>query len=53
MSSSHFDSIATEYDESLPAHVVEHYLSKRTRFVLEHCPRGDGAGRGLRNRGAR
>jgi SAM-dependent methyltransferase len=42
MSSSHFDSIATVYDDSLPAHVVEHYLRKRTRFVLEHCPRGKG-----------
>ncbi len=42
MSSSHFDSIATVYDESLPAHVVEHYLRKRTRFVIEHCPPGEG-----------
>jgi SAM-dependent methyltransferase len=42
MSSSHFDSIAAVYDDSLPAHVVEHYLRKRTRFVLEHCPRGKG-----------
>ncbi len=42
MSSSHFDSIASVYDESLPAHVVEHYLQKRTQFVLTHCPRGDG-----------
>ncbi len=42
MSSSHFDEIAGVYDESLPAHVVEHYLRKRTAFVLEHCPRGDG-----------
>ena len=40
MKSSHFDSIASVYDDSLPAHVVEHYLRKRTRFVLEHCPRG-------------
>jgi SAM-dependent methyltransferase len=38
----HFDTIAPEYDESLPAHVVEHYLAKRTRFVVEHCPRGAG-----------
>jgi SAM-dependent methyltransferase len=30
------------YDESLPAHVVDHYLQKRTAFVLAHCPRGDG-----------
>jgi SAM-dependent methyltransferase len=36
----HFDSIASVYDQSIPAHVVEHYLAKRTRFVLETCPRG-------------
>ena len=42
MSDTHFDSIATVYDESLPAHVVEHYLDKRVRFVVEHCPRGRG-----------
>ena len=42
MSSSHFDSIASVYDETLPPHVVEHYLRKRTEFVLEHCPRGSG-----------
>jgi SAM-dependent methyltransferase len=42
MSASHFDTIAGEYDESLPAHVVEHYLRKRTRFVAEHCPNGAG-----------
>lgn len=42
MSNSHFDRIATAYDDALPAHVVEHYLNKRTRFVLEHCPRGEG-----------
>jgi SAM-dependent methyltransferase len=29
----HFDDIADEYDESLPAHVVEHYLRKRVAFV--------------------
>ena len=42
MSSSHFDTIATAYDESLPAHVVEHYLAKRTAFVLANCPPGEG-----------
>ncbi len=42
MTGSHFDAIAAEYDESLPPHVVEHYLRKRTRFVLAHCPRGEG-----------
>jgi SAM-dependent methyltransferase len=51
MSTSHFDEIATAYDRSLPAHVVEHYLRKRTRFVLEYCPRGRvldvGCGTGL------
>jgi SAM-dependent methyltransferase len=40
MSSSHFDCIAEAYDDSLPAHVVEHYLRKRTTFVVAHCPRG-------------
>jgi ubiquinone/menaquinone biosynthesis C-methylase UbiE len=42
MSESHFDHIAGVYDHSLPAHVVEHYLRKRTEFVVEHCPRGTG-----------
>lgn len=42
MSGSHFDSIAEGYDHSLPPHVVEHYLRKRTAFVVEHCPRGKG-----------
>ncbi len=42
MSDSHFDSIATVYDESLPAHVVEHYLRKRVAFVAATCPRGAG-----------
>jgi len=41
-SHSHFDEIAEAYDDSLPPHVVEHYLRKRSRFVLEHCPRGAG-----------
>jgi SAM-dependent methyltransferase len=42
VTSSHFDEIATVYDESLPAHVVEHYLRKRTAFVVAHCPLGTG-----------
>lgn len=42
MSDSHFDAIAEEYDASLPGHVVEHYLHKRTAFVTEHCVVGDG-----------
>jgi SAM-dependent methyltransferase len=35
-----FDRIAAEYDESLPSHVVEHYLRKRVAFLREHCPPG-------------
>lgn len=42
MSSSHFDAIAECYDESLPAHVVEHYLTKRARFVAANCAPGTG-----------
>jgi SAM-dependent methyltransferase len=42
VSSSHFDEIASEYDASLPPHVVEHYLRKRVAFVLANCPRGRG-----------
>jgi SAM-dependent methyltransferase len=38
----HFDSIAAVYDESLPAHVVEHYLRKRVAYVAATCPRGAG-----------
>jgi SAM-dependent methyltransferase len=38
LSSSHFDEIATVYDESLPAHVVEHYLRKRTEYVRLTAP---------------
>jgi SAM-dependent methyltransferase len=37
---SHFDEIAAVYDESLPSHVVEHYLRKRTAFVLGLRPAG-------------
>jgi SAM-dependent methyltransferase len=35
-----FDRIAGEYDESLPPHVVDHYLEKRIAFVRRHCPPG-------------
>ena len=51
MSDSHFDAIATVYDESLPAHVVEHYLRKRVAFLSAVCPVGRaldvGCGTGL------
>ncbi len=46
-----FDRIAHEYDESLPAHVVEHYLAKRLAFIRAHAPAGPvldvGCGTGL------
>jgi ubiquinone/menaquinone biosynthesis C-methylase UbiE len=38
MSETHFDEVAAVYDETLPSHVVEHYLGKRTRFLLAHRP---------------
>jgi SAM-dependent methyltransferase len=40
MSSSHFDRIASDYDDSLPPQVVAHYLRKRAEFIVEHCPAG-------------
>jgi len=42
VSEENFDRIATAYDESLPAHVVAHYLDKRTDFVVACCPPGRG-----------
>jgi ribosomal protein L11 methyltransferase len=42
VSEENFDLIAAEYDESLPAHVVAHYLDKRVRFILDRCPAGEG-----------
>jgi SAM-dependent methyltransferase len=38
MSETHFDEVAAVYDETLPPHVVQHYLERRTRFLLAHCP---------------
>lgn len=42
MSEDNFDRIARAYDHSLPAHVAEHYLRKRTEFIVERCPLGAG-----------
>jgi len=39
-SEAHFDEIADLYDESLPPHVVEHYLEKRVAYVSELMPAG-------------
>jgi len=38
MSEETFDRIAAEYDESLPPHVVEHYLAKRVELVCRDAP---------------
>ena len=38
MTRTHFDEIAADYDESLPAHVTTHYLDKRARFVRDRVP---------------
>jgi len=40
MKNTHFDAIADVYDESLPSHVVEHYLDKRADFIRTQVPRG-------------
>jgi len=40
MSVAHFDEIADAYDDALPAHVVEHYLQKRTDFIRAEVPTG-------------
>jgi SAM-dependent methyltransferase len=40
VSGSHFDEIAEVYDESLPAHIVAHYLAKRTAYVAALGPPG-------------
>ncbi len=42
MSEETFDRIATDYDTALPAHVIAHYLDKRTEFVIACCPPGSG-----------
>ena len=38
MTETHFDDVAAVYDETLPGHVVEHYIEKRARFVLQASP---------------
>ena len=35
-----FDTIADEYDESLPPHLVAHYLAKRVAFIRQHVAPG-------------
>ena len=38
MTETHFDDVAAVYDETLPSHVIEHYVEKRTNFVLGASP---------------
>ena len=38
--SEHFDDIADEYDDSLPPHVVRHYLEKRVAYINGLLPSG-------------
>lgn len=38
MSEANFNEIAADYDESLPAHVVAHYLDKRVEFLTGCVP---------------
>ncbi|MBP8980263.1 MAG: class I SAM-dependent methyltransferase [Syntrophobacterales bacterium] len=33
MAITHFDRIASQYENSLPSHINQHYLSKRVRFI--------------------
>jgi len=35
-----FNAVADAYDDSLPDHVVEHYIDKRTAYIREHVPAG-------------
>jgi SAM-dependent methyltransferase len=35
-----FDQVAHEYDDSLPAHVVDHYLAKRLDYIRKHTVPG-------------
>lgn len=40
MPDSHFDLIASQYENSLPAHINRHYLLKRIRFIKGVLPKG-------------
>jgi SAM-dependent methyltransferase len=35
-----FDAVAEAYDDSLPQHVMEHYLAKRVDYIRQHVPVG-------------
>lgn len=36
----HMDDVARVYEETMPAHVLEHYLSKRSRFIVQRLKSG-------------
>jgi SAM-dependent methyltransferase len=40
LTTSTFDAVADAYDSTIPAHVVEHLLAKRSAFVSRHLPAG-------------
>jgi SAM-dependent methyltransferase len=46
-----FDAIAGIYDDVFPPHIVEHYLARRTAYILRHTPAENaldvGAGTGM------
>lgn len=33
-----FDKVAAEYDDSLPQHVLDHYIQKRIDYIKHHAP---------------
>jgi SAM-dependent methyltransferase len=35
-----FDAVAEIYDDSLPDHVMEHYIRKRVAYIRQHAPAG-------------
>ena len=35
-----FDAVADAYDDSLPQHVMEHYIARRVTFIRDHVPAG-------------
>ncbi len=35
-----FDAVANAYDDSLPHHVMDHYIEKRAAYIAAHAPAG-------------
>lgn len=36
----HFDAVSASYDESMPSHVIDHYLDKRAAYIARLLPSG-------------